>query len=183
MAGADLTNARLTNCVLAGADLTDCVLAGADLTNARLTNCVLTNCVLAGADLTNARLAGADLTDCVLPNAQLNHAVLTGAVLTGAVLPHGVPVVDALDARILERISGNGCQLNMGEWHTCETTHCRAGWAIVLAGDAGAALERKYGPSAAGALIYAASRPGIPVPDFYCDTETALADIKKHATV
>jgi len=46
LAGADLTNARLTNCVLAGADLTDCVLPNAQLNHAVLTGAVLTGAVL-----------------------------------------------------------------------------------------------------------------------------------------
>ena len=73
----------------------------------------------------------------------------------------------------------------MAQWHDpdCQTTHCRAGWAIALAGDSGRALEAKYGPAAAGALIYAKSRPGVPIPDFNADNEAALADIKAHAGV
>ena len=64
----------------------------------------------------------------------------------------------------------------------CGTTHCRAGWVIVLAGDAGRTLEWVYGTPAAAALIYIASDPKIgKMPDFYCDNETALADMKERA--
>jgi len=34
------------------------------------------------------------------------------------------------------------------------------------------------GSAAAGSLIYAASRPGKPIPNFYDNDERALADIK-----
>jgi hypothetical protein len=43
--------------------------------------------------------------------------------------------------------------LDMGEWHTCETTHCVAGWAIHQAGPDGYALEAEVGPSAAGTVL------------------------------
>lgn len=71
----------------------------------------------------------------------------------------------------------------MSNWHKdgCQTTHCRAGWAIHLAGDAGYALERSFGPSAAGALIFWASCPGQRVPNFVGDNETALKSIQEDA--
>jgi hypothetical protein len=67
----------------------------------------------------------------------------------------------------------------MASWHACATTHCRAGWAITLAGEAGAKLEAHVGPSAAGALIYQASAGY--VPNFYATDAEALADIRAHA--
>src|ERR1051326_7596040 len=149
--------------------LTDAVLAGADLTGA-----VLMRAILTGADLTGAVLAGADLTGAVLADAVLTDAVLTGAVLADA----AIPVVPDIDATIYAAITDGKGELQMGAWHTCETTHCRAGWAITLAGEAGRKLEKRYGPAAAGALIYAKSRPGVPIPNFYAGDEAALADIK-----
>ena len=124
------------------------------------------------ADLTGADLTGADLTGAVLTG-----AVLTGADLTGAVLT-GVPVVPNLHQSILAAIEHGG-KLDMSTWHTCETTHCRAGWAVTLAGGAGKALEGKIGPAAAGALITLASCPWMKrVPNFYASNEAAMADIK-----
>src|ERR1051326_4361077 len=138
------------------------------------TRAVLTDAVLAGAVL-----AGADLTGAVLADAVLTDAVLTGAVLAGA----DIPVVPDIDATIYAAITDGKGELQMGAWHTCETTHCRAGWAITLAGEAGRKLEKRYGPAAAGALIYAKSRPGVPIPNFYAGDEAALADIKACAGV
>jgi hypothetical protein len=161
---ADLTRADLT-----GADLTDADLTGADLTDADLTR----------ADLTDADLTGADLTDAVLTRADLTDAVLTGADLTRAT---GIraPVIPNIDATILACVEGAQARgsLNMNEWHACDTTHCRAGWAIHLAGEAGYMLEDRIGPAAAGALIYAASRPGKPIPNFYATNEDALDDLR-----
>ena len=41
----------------------------------------------------------------------------------------------------------------MGSWHTCDTTHCIAGWAVRLAGDEGKALEEKFGTANAGLAL------------------------------
>lgn len=65
------------------------------------------------------------------------------------------------------------------EEKSCGTAHCRAGWAIHLAGKAGYDLELKVGPRNAGALIYQASAGY--VPDFFCTTEEALDDIQETA--
>ncbi|CAB4218921.1 Pentapeptide repeat, partial [uncultured Caudovirales phage] len=116
---------------------------------------------------------GADLRGAVLSEANLSGADLSGAL-------KGVPVVPHIDAAILRAI-GDGGHLDMGDWHKCETTHCRAGWAITLAGEGGAALEFAMGPAAAGSLIYAASRPGQKIPNFYASTDAALEDIKAGA--
>jgi hypothetical protein len=43
--------------------------------------------------------------------------------------------------------------LEMGEWHTCDSVHCIAGWAICLEGEHGRQLEAKYGPACAGYLL------------------------------
>lgn len=89
-----------------------------------------------------------------------------------------VPKIDSLDAKIFSAIQTGGI-LEMSTWHTCDTTHCRAGWAIHLAGDFGKMLETIYGSCAAGALIYQANTGRIP--NFYASNEDALADIKKCA--
>ena len=67
----------------------------------------------------------------------------------------------------------------MGDWHRCETTHCRAGWVTTLAGEEGKKLEREIGTPAAATLIYLASDPNIErFPNFYCGDAEALADMK-----
>ena len=90
-----------------------------------------------------------------------------------------VPIIPDIDRSVLAAVTA--ASLDMNDWHTCETTHCRAGWHVHLAGEAGYALEARVGPAVAGALIYEASRPGVPRPDFYCDNETAMADIRLRA--
>ena len=145
----------------------DADLSRADLSGANLTDADLTDATLRGAYLTNANLRGADLR---------------GADLTDATLPElNVPVVESIDAKILEAISRGNNKLGMSEWHTCETTHCRAGWTIVLAGEKGAALENLLHTNAAAALIYAKSRPDKRVPDWLAPNKDAMRSIVKDA--
>jgi hypothetical protein len=91
----------------------------------------------------------------------------------------GVPVVPDIDAAILAAITDGG-GLDMKKWH-CGTTHCRAGWAIHLAGEAGYELKRLIGPLEAGAAIYRRSRPGKRIPNFFAPRQAALEDIRRCA--
>ncbi len=126
-----------------------------------------------GANLSGANLSGADLS-----GANLSGADLSGANLSGA----SAPIVANIDAAILEAVQSSASgTLDMSTWHQCETTHCRAGWAVHLAGAAGYTLEDRVGPNAAGALIYAASRPGVPVPNFFATDEETLVDLRECA--
>ncbi len=152
-------------------------LRGADLSYANLSGANLSYANLRGADLRGADLRYADLSGANLSYANLRGANLRYANLSDA---KGVtaPVIEDLDGRILKAIEAGG-KLEMGQWHTCETTHCRAGWAIHFAGDFGKSLEERIGPSAAGALIYWASCKRIP--NFFATNEEAMEDIRKGA--
>ena len=119
-------------------------------------------------------LGEADLSGAYLREADLGEADLSGANLGEA----DIPLLPNIDAAILEAVEKDGNKLDMSEWHVCRTTHCRAGWAIHLCGDAGYALEKAVGSSAAGALIYAKSRPDKPIPNFMASDEDALADMR-----
>ena len=99
----------------------------------------------------------------------------------GVITNLGIPIIEDIDKKILAMVTSGNNKLNMSDWHTCKTTHCRAGWAIHLAGDQGYDLERKFGPAGAGALIYAASRPGIKVPNFHETNDNAMNDLKYYA--
>lgn len=114
----------------------------------------------------------------------------------GAIREHslGVPVVKDLDAEILKAVEAGGT-LDMSDWHgdmypkltgderlraeICGTTHCRAGWAIHLAGEAGIALESAVGAESAGACIYLASTGSIP--DFFATNDEAMEDMRRCA--
>ena len=71
----------------------------------------------------------------------------------------------------------------MSDWHTCETTHCRAGWVVALAGKEGKALEDATSTLFAAMQIYQASDPENPVSPvrFYEQNDAALADMKRMA--
>jgi hypothetical protein len=182
--GADLRDADLRDADLREADLRDAKLSHADLVRADLRGAGLRGAVLRGAvlcdtDLSHADLRHADLSGALLHGADLSGAVLHGADLSGTT-PDGIPVVPDIHAAVYAAASADGA-LDMERWH-CGTTHCRAGWVVTLAGEAGTALERRLGTSAAAALIYQASDPTLErVPSFHASNEAALADMKAHA--
>ena len=74
---------------------------------------------------------------------------------------------------------------DMGGWHEskeCGMTHCRGGWVIALAGDAGRKLEEATSPEFAAMMIYKESSPIRVSPvRFYETNEKAMADIKRCA--
>ncbi len=169
--------------VLAGVDLSGLYARGANLTGADLTDANLTDADLSGANLTRAYLSDADLIHANLTGADLTGADLFGANLTGANLAGvkglpAAPVVEDLHRQIAEAVGADGEHLDMltymWMWHG--TVHCRAGWAIALAGAAGWELGMRYGLTVAGALIYHASTGA--VPDFYAQHADALKDIR-----
>ena len=177
---ANLDCANLAGAILVRANLDHANLDGANLDHANLDYANLAHANLAHANLAYANLYHANLDHANLEGANLDRVSFTGASLNGATLPDGVPVIGDIDAAILAAIGEDASGLEMKDWH-CGTTHCRAGWPVKLAGEAGAKLERRFGTGAAGALIYAASRPGMPVPNFFATNADALADLRKCA--
>jgi uncharacterized protein YjbI with pentapeptide repeats len=150
----------------------------ADLTYADLRRADLTDADLRRADLTDADLRRAHLTD-----ADLRGADLRGADLRGVIYDGDMPVINNIHQVVYEAASRPNA-LNMLTWHTCETTHCRAGWVTTLAGDAGKALEAEVGPHLAAFLIYRASDPSmVDAPNFHATDSDALADMKRLAEV
>lgn len=123
------------------------------------------------ADLSGANLRGADLRGADLSEADLRWADLSGANLLKAIVPIVAPM-PTIKQDILSRIKQDGCKLDMSQWHTCETTHCMAGWATTIHPQ-GKLLESMIGPNAAGALIFNASVGE--VPNFYATNEKAMA--------
>ena len=126
-------------------------------------------------DLPNAKYV--DVSGCTgltslpdLPNAETVYVSGCTALthFCGHELPDAQTIKDRLTAVALNALASESA-LNMGTWHTCETTHCMAGWAITLAGDEGKKLESKYGPHAAGTILL-----GVEVSDwFYLSNDAA----------
>jgi hypothetical protein len=70
----------------------------------------------------------------------------------------------------------------MNDWHTCDTTHCRAGWVVHLAGKDGEKLEKILSTPMAALKIYREnSNLKVRLPDFYKTNEEAMQDIKRLA--
>jgi hypothetical protein len=180
LSDADLSGAVLRDAVLSGADLSGADLRGADLSGAVLSGANLRDANLRDAYLSDADLSGADLRDADLRGADLRGAYLRDAYLSGA-----CPVKIEHIHRLVYEAASKPDALDMSSWHAtdaCGTTHCRAGWVVHLAGDAGRALEWAMGTPAAAAMIYMASDPTLEkVPDFYCSNEAALEDMKRLA--
>ena len=177
---ADLRDADLRDADLRGADLRGADLRDADLRDADLRDAVLRGAVLRDADLRGANLSGADLRGANLIDADLSGANLSGAVLNGADLS-GAPKIENIHQKVYAAASAPGA-LDMGDWHICDTTHCRAGWVTHLAGEEGSTLENRIGTAAAATLIYLASDPAIDrMPNFYCGNYEALEDMKRMA--
>jgi hypothetical protein len=135
---ASLQYASLRGADLLGADLLGASLRGADLRGASLR----------GADLRRASLRGADLRGADLRGADLRHADLQDVV--------GLPPIDrtALRVAVAAQIEQHPETWGQGAWHSeCGTQHCVAGWTVVLAGPAGAALEVQVGTSVAAHLL------------------------------
>ena len=178
--GASLIGANLDGARLNGARLDGACLDGASLIGARLNGANLNNANLDGANLVDASLNGASLVGARLNGARLNGARLIGVNLDKANLGAGVPVIPDVHRVVYEAASVPGA-LDMEQWH-CGTAHCRAGWIVTLAGEAGMHLEERMGTAAAAAAIYLASDPHIGrMPDFYASNDEALADMQARA--
>jgi hypothetical protein len=190
--GANLRGAYLEDANLRGADLEGANLEGANLEGANLEGANLRGAYLEGADLSGANLEGANLEDANLEGVNLRGADLSGANLEGANLRVAyhlyealapllalAPKVDGLHTKMVAAFDSKELNLEMQDWHYCETTHCRAGTAVHLAGPAGYELEKKTSPELAGLLITWASCPWMKeVPNFYAKNDEAMADIR-----
>jgi len=92
-----------------------------------------------------------------------------------------VPVIENIHQKVLEAVLLPDA-LNMSDWHTCDTTHCRGGWVIHLAGDDGYKLEQQTDTLFAAMQIYKKSSPIKVSPTRFFETNIiAMADIKRCA--
>ena len=93
-----------------------------------------------------------------------------------------VPHINHID-QVIYAVTQRPHTLQMNDWHTCDTTHCRAGWVVHLAGEAGYALEELHDTALAALLIYRASGRPINPSRFYDGHHHALVDIRRRAFV
>ncbi|CAM8813113.1 Pentapeptide repeat-containing protein [Burkholderia pseudomallei] len=176
--GSDLSGSNLRDSNLRGSNLRDSDLRGSNLSDSNLRDSNLRGSNLRGSDLRGSDLRGSDLRGSDLSGSNLSGSNLSGSNLSG------VPKIPNIHQAVFAAAS-KPCALDMGQWHACETTHCRAGWVVTLAGDGGKALEWAMGTPTAATLIYLASDPdrwkNERLPDFYCGNDDALADMKRMA--
>ena len=104
------------------------------------------------------------------------RANLSGADLSWANLPFNIETDATLKQKILEKVEAEGCSLEMSDWHTCGTTHCLAGWAVVLSGEAGKELEAKSTTYLAGRLLLGLDAKQADI--FYTDDDAAMEWLK-----
>jgi hypothetical protein len=132
-------------------------LDGANLNRASLVGANLDGASLVGANLDGANLDGANLNRASLVGASLDGANLNRARLDGANLDGATGIVIAADApQRLRAAAAAALQegaLEMGAWHSCDTTHCLGGWLIHQAGEVGRLLEATVGPGIAGLML------------------------------
>ena len=192
--GAHLGGACLTHANLQGVNLEYADLASADLEGANLGKANLNDAFLSGASLKNAFLKGASLVDTYLKGACLKGSNLEGADFKCAnlegtnltdltSLSDEIPIIASIHQQLYAAATQSDNSLDMADWHSCATTHCRAGWIVVLAGDSGKALEEKLGTDVAAYLIYRKSDKFdlLRAINFYCTKSQALQEMRQLA--
>jgi hypothetical protein len=95
--------------------------------------------------------------------------------------PPPIPKIENINQQVYAAATAKSTSLQMNTWHTCDTSHCRAGWVVHLAGEPGYALERFFNTALAAQLIYRESGAPINPGRFYDTNEEALADMKRAA--
>ena len=95
--------------------------------------------------------------------------------------PLVIPKIENIHSKVLAAVLVPDA-LEMKTWHTCGTTHCRAGWVVTLAGEEGKKLEEFHNTELAASLIYRESSPHkVSCARFYDNNVDAMADIKRMA--
>jgi hypothetical protein len=93
------------------------------------------------------------------------------------------PVIENIHQKVYAAANSKDDALNMSDWHTCDTTHCRGGWVTFLAGEKGKALENHTGSTLFSAMmIYNKSSPIKVSPvRFFESNKEAMVDMKRCA--
>lgn len=160
--------------------------AGCDMKKSVLAMAQFHRCDFAGADLSYADLDGTYFMGCDLRGAKFTRiplsAVLTGSLINLEDLPLTnveIPLVEDLHRKVYDAITGDSCRLDMRQWHTCETIHCRAGWVSTIAfGKERWIAENMHPVSILALAVYLKAYPGMPVPDWYTSDGDAMLDIR-----
>lgn len=146
-------NINLEHACLRGANLRHSYLKEINLKNADLRNVKLLGANLENSDLRHSCLKGSNLVDANLKGVDLMGADLRDVVAT-TITPDnlGLEHDSELIMKVAEAALKDSASLDMSRWHTCETSHCLAGWAIHLAPN-GYLISQLTSPSVAGCLL------------------------------
>lgn len=152
-------------------------LSWADFSGADLFGACLSRADLSGVDLSRANLSWADLRGADLRKSKISDCNIEKTKIDLS----EVPIITNIHVKLYESINNAKC-LDMGKWHSCNTTHCRSGWICHIAENN--EFEEIYGTCAAAALIYMASDKNLDkIPYFFASNEDAWNDIKMMAGV
>jgi len=168
---------RCTDCARCAhcAGCTDCAHCAGCTDCARCAGC--TDCARCSRCTDCARCAGC--SRCTDQFDQFDqYEVTANSPRSGA---FAVPVLPGIHQTVLQAVERPEA-LNMENWHSCDTTHCRGGWVVHLAGEAGAKLEKETSTLFAAMQIYKASSPIRVSPGrFFDSNDEAMADIRRCA--
>ena len=90
------------------------------------------------------------------------------------------PALPEIHHAVLRAAARATDSLDMKTWHTCDTTHCRAGWVVKLAGAHDLEILTCT-PLAALAIYHVSSPIKVPLSAFFVSDEEALADMRRCA--
>jgi uncharacterized protein YjbI with pentapeptide repeats len=170
--GAIMDDAKLSNADMTSADCTGAKMRGTNMVQANLTKVNFTGATLSNVDMQDTKCVGADfsgahLIDADLSGADITNAQFAGTIFTGTkmhlVTGNPAPEIKGLNRAILDIIE-NRDKLSEDEQ---PYDYGFAGLVVHVAKDDGASLLAKFGLGPAAALIYGASYPDMPIPDFH----------------
>jgi hypothetical protein len=93
-----------------------------------------------------------------------------------------VPVIESIHQKVYQAATNTNESLNMDDWHTCDTTHCRAGWVTFLAGEKGKKLEDQTSTLFTAMQIYKKSSAiNVSPVRFFEASKQAIEDMKRCA--
>jgi hypothetical protein len=147
-------------------DFENCDLQDASFWNSDLTNTSFKNSNLSGVTFCGANLTGADFRGADIEGSNFGETNLTGAKFDPGIFSTKEEEMKII-SNILEILDSGKGKLDMRNWHTCETTHCVAGWLCPELGDP----ESQAAFLAPTATMY-----------FYSDNETAMAALRRIAS-
>lgn len=147
--GFDFTNVNFNKANLAGADFSNSKLAYARFSHANCSGANFSGANCKGITASHANFSGANFSGANLNQADLPNSDFSGADFSDADLYEthfsGAKLEDAkfspdlanlhkpeLILEIRDMVIADDNTLDMRAWHTCDSTHCIAGWAAFL---------------------------------------------------